>query len=339
MQNLYDLLGVRRDADAETIKKAFRNAAKLSHPDHHGGDQQAAAWFTQISQAYEILSDAGQREAYDRQLGAARPAPSREQRQPSRATKRHVSRYLPAAVALATVLTVGYALDDHLPDMRADGVRHPAPDADGAIGRERAAVPLVPRADPPAGAALAADARVPTTIANPGPAGEGGAPSGGDAIAADTGRGMPARPDPVPPREPPSAATEHGTAVAAGPDERPAASQPPMHLLFADFERWRQGSAPRTGAADDRRLFDAFEKWRHGSVPETAAGSDRQLFDAFERWREESVPEGSAYGARQRPARAEAHAKAVSVLGILRGGHGHGDGDDRDRRRHAGANR
>jgi DnaJ domain len=48
MKNFYDLLGARPDDDAETLRKAYRKAAKASHPDHHGGDQDAAAQFRQI---------------------------------------------------------------------------------------------------------------------------------------------------------------------------------------------------------------------------------------------------------------------------------------------------
>jgi DnaJ-class molecular chaperone len=51
MQNLCDLLGVRPDDNAETIKKAFREAAKASHPDHHGDDPQAAVRFRQSAPA------------------------------------------------------------------------------------------------------------------------------------------------------------------------------------------------------------------------------------------------------------------------------------------------
>src|SRR3974377_1957923 len=69
-RNLYDLLGVRPDDDAENLRKAFLKAAKESHPDHHGDDPEAATRFRQIAEAYDILRDAGQRAAYDRLLEA-----------------------------------------------------------------------------------------------------------------------------------------------------------------------------------------------------------------------------------------------------------------------------
>jgi len=72
MKTLYDLLGVRADADAETIKKAFREAAKRHHPDHHPGDANAAFRFRQIIAASEILRDPEQRADYDRMLAFER---------------------------------------------------------------------------------------------------------------------------------------------------------------------------------------------------------------------------------------------------------------------------
>jgi curved DNA-binding protein CbpA len=73
--NLYDLLGVRPDDDAELLRKAFVKAAKECHPDHHGGDPAAAARFRQIAEAYDVLRDAERRAGYDRLLEAEREPP------------------------------------------------------------------------------------------------------------------------------------------------------------------------------------------------------------------------------------------------------------------------
>jgi curved DNA-binding protein CbpA len=54
--NPYTVLGVERDADAATIKSAFRNAIKAWHPDVNG-DPEAAARSREIIAAYEVLSD------------------------------------------------------------------------------------------------------------------------------------------------------------------------------------------------------------------------------------------------------------------------------------------
>jgi molecular chaperone DnaJ len=64
-QDLYDLLGVARDADADTIKKAYRRLARQLHPDVNP-DLEAQEQFKQVSAAYEVLSDPQKRVAYDR---------------------------------------------------------------------------------------------------------------------------------------------------------------------------------------------------------------------------------------------------------------------------------
>ncbi|MEZ0578955.1 molecular chaperone DnaJ [Nocardioides sp. MH1] len=64
-QDLYDLLGVARDADADAIKKAYRRLARQLHPDVNP-DPEAQEQFKQVSAAYEVLSDPQKRAAYDR---------------------------------------------------------------------------------------------------------------------------------------------------------------------------------------------------------------------------------------------------------------------------------
>ena len=57
------------DATPAQIKKAYRKLARQHHPDTNPGDQQAAARFRQITEAYDTLSDPGRRDAYDRAHG------------------------------------------------------------------------------------------------------------------------------------------------------------------------------------------------------------------------------------------------------------------------------
>lgn len=59
--NYYDILGVKKDASADEIKKAFRRLARKHHPDA-GGDEEK---FKQVNEAYEVLSDAEKRAQYD----------------------------------------------------------------------------------------------------------------------------------------------------------------------------------------------------------------------------------------------------------------------------------
>src|SRR5262249_54496750 len=62
----YEVLGVARDADDSTIKKAFRKLARELHPDVNKHDPDAEEKFKEAAEAYEILSDAERRATYDR---------------------------------------------------------------------------------------------------------------------------------------------------------------------------------------------------------------------------------------------------------------------------------
>ena len=68
--DLYELLGVSRDADAATIKSAYRKLAMRLHPDRNPGDAEAEAQFKAVGAAYEVLKDPQKRAAYD-QYGPA----------------------------------------------------------------------------------------------------------------------------------------------------------------------------------------------------------------------------------------------------------------------------
>src|SRR5215468_7670522 len=65
-QDYYETLGVRRDADADTLKKAFRSLAMKYHPDRNPDDNGAEQRFKEINEAYDVLKDEQKRAAYDR---------------------------------------------------------------------------------------------------------------------------------------------------------------------------------------------------------------------------------------------------------------------------------
>lgn len=69
-RDYYEVLGVDKNADAETIKKAYRALAKKYHPDMNPGDKEAERKFKEASEAYAVLSDADKKRQYD-QFGHA----------------------------------------------------------------------------------------------------------------------------------------------------------------------------------------------------------------------------------------------------------------------------
>lgn len=74
-RDYYEVLGVGKGADEKEVKKAYRRVAMKFHPDRNPGDAEAEASFKEASEAYEILSDAEKRSAYD-QYGHAGVDPS-----------------------------------------------------------------------------------------------------------------------------------------------------------------------------------------------------------------------------------------------------------------------
>ena len=69
-RDYYEVLGVDRNADEATLKKAYRVLAKKYHPDMNPGDKEAEQKFKEASEAYAVLSDPEKRRQYD-QFGHA----------------------------------------------------------------------------------------------------------------------------------------------------------------------------------------------------------------------------------------------------------------------------
>ena len=69
-RDYYEVLGINRDADDSAIKKAYRKLAMKHHPDRNAGNAKSEESFKEAKEAYEVLSDANKRAAYD-QFGHA----------------------------------------------------------------------------------------------------------------------------------------------------------------------------------------------------------------------------------------------------------------------------
>ena len=70
-RDYYEILEVTREESADGLKKSYRRLAVKFHPDKNPGDKTAEEKFKELSHAYEILSDAQKRAAYDQYGHAA----------------------------------------------------------------------------------------------------------------------------------------------------------------------------------------------------------------------------------------------------------------------------
>lgn len=70
-RDYYEILGVPKNADADTLKKAYRKMAVKFHPDKNPGDAAAEEKFKEVSEAYDVLKDPERKAAYDRYGHAA----------------------------------------------------------------------------------------------------------------------------------------------------------------------------------------------------------------------------------------------------------------------------
>ena len=86
-RDYYEVLGVNRDASEDEIKKAYRKLAMKHHPDRNPDNKDSEEQFKEAKEAYEILSDAQKRAAYD-QFGHAGVDQAAWRRQPVRAAPR-----------------------------------------------------------------------------------------------------------------------------------------------------------------------------------------------------------------------------------------------------------
>jgi tetratricopeptide (TPR) repeat protein len=120
MKSLYELLGASADDDADALKKAFRGAVKVHHPDLHPGDPDAPERFREIIAAHALLRDPKQRATYDRLLQLERQQfQLKVERHQARSKLAHQQVRLKRMRAIAVVAAVGalvggYGLFSHM---------------------------------------------------------------------------------------------------------------------------------------------------------------------------------------------------------------------------------
>ena len=87
----YSILGVKPSASVDDIKRAYRQMVFRFHPDRNPDSPEAADKFTQVRDAYAVLSDALKRRVYDgvKHPAGARRATSRPKKSPAKMKNRH----------------------------------------------------------------------------------------------------------------------------------------------------------------------------------------------------------------------------------------------------------
>jgi curved DNA-binding protein CbpA len=105
VQTLYELLGALPDDDADRLRAAFRNAAKVSHPDNNPGDPDAPERFRRVVRAYVILRDERQRVTYNSLLAEADQHRALSRRKISR-----IHNFVPDAITATVIAAVSIGL-------------------------------------------------------------------------------------------------------------------------------------------------------------------------------------------------------------------------------------
>lgn len=86
MKDLYKILEIRKEANKDEIKKAYRALAKKYHPDRNSGDAEAERKFIEVNKAYEVLSDERLKKEYDERFNQKTSTNEKSKRSKSAST-------------------------------------------------------------------------------------------------------------------------------------------------------------------------------------------------------------------------------------------------------------
>lgn len=161
MRDPYSVLGVKRDAEPDEIKAAWRNIAKAVHPDQNRDDPNATIRFAEIGQAYDVLKDPKKRSRYDQERRMAEIRKREQTIQQQRDAAREANARAKAAQANAERMMEELARAEKA-KAQAGGAPQPASaeSAEDMISRIFGAPPgaAAPKTDTAAGAATEAAA-------------------------------------------------------------------------------------------------------------------------------------------------------------------------------------
>jgi len=157
MGTLYDLLGALPGDNAESLRTAFRKAAKTAHPDINPDDPDASLRFRELVRAYEILTNTEQRTTYDQLLAIALHPLNPPATKPAGTYERihKMASSTMAATIISGVLIGGYTLFGHFskPPSAAEivtALRTSGPEIAAAVpaAQPDAGAPVEPRTRP-----------------------------------------------------------------------------------------------------------------------------------------------------------------------------------------------
>jgi len=109
IRDYYKILGVAKNATAEQIRRAYRKLAKEYHPDHNPGKETwANEKFKEINEAYEVLSNAEKKAAYDARYAQAQT--TRKPHRPTQPTQKGFPEWAKVAVGVGGFLLFLYLI-------------------------------------------------------------------------------------------------------------------------------------------------------------------------------------------------------------------------------------